>query len=803
MLILLWHLVNKIATLSCPASDAFPVPHEWYQPGDLIIGGMVSLILYHFYEIQFQEHPSLKPYQLPLIIPKFYQHVLALAFAVKEINEDSQILPNITLGFHIYDSYYNPRMTYRTTLDLLFRSKEFVPNYKCDSHKNLMAIIGALETDTSSYMAETINVYKIPQLIYGSFAQEEFQTTKLSSLYCMVPNEDHQYIGVIQLLLRFGWKWIGVFATDNYGEHFLPKLQPLLSQNGICLAFTQKLSQRAHLEDLPELFDVISSISNKLIDQKSNAFLVYGESFTIVWLRSVVFLRDPENKESASFRKVWILMNPIDFILTGIQRNWDLQMFHGALSFSVHSREVQGFREYLQVIKPSTHKDGFLQDVWEQLFDCSFPNAESPSMINETCNGEENLEALPGPLFELQMIGHSYSIYNAVYTVAHSLQQTVRSRSKQREIPRFEFPDLQPWQLHPFLQGISFNNSAGERVFLNQKREATGGFDIINLITFPNRSLQRVRVGQLDPSAPRGKELFIDEDLIVWHPAFNQVLPLSQCNDHCSPGSWKKGAEGKQFCCYDCPPCPEGKVSNQNDMDDCFECSEDCYPNKEKKGCILKPVVFLTFEETLGIGLTSSALSFFVLTSWVAISSVLAKTITVVVAFMATKPGSPMRKWVGRRLAFSAVLSCSLFQVCICALWLSTSPPFPELDLYSEAKEIILQCNEGSSSFFYCVLGYMGILAIASFTVAFLARKLPDSFNEAKFITFSMLAFCSVWVSFVPAYLSTKGKAMVAVEVFSILSSSTALLGCIFLPKCYIIFFRPELNHREQLIRRN
>ncbi|KAK9398138.1 type-2 vomeronasal receptor [Crotalus adamanteus] len=685
-------LVYKVATLRCPSSNAFLVPHEWYQPGDFIIGGIASHMVYHFFEMEFNEHPARRLNDVPVIITKFHQHVLALAFAVKEINEDFQILPNITLGFHIYDSYINPKMTYRTTLDLLFKSQEFVLNYKCDSQKKLMAIIGGLDFDTSSYIAEIMGFFKFSQLTYGSLAQDAFQTSKLSSLYFMVPKEEHQYIGIIQLLHHFRWTWIGIFAVDNNnGENFLQKMQSLLSENGICSSFIERLPQLVHLEDFPEVYHKISITSINLMNSKANVFLVYGESWAIMWLRTVTFLADRETKEMALFRK-----------------------------------------------------------------------------------------------------------------------------------------------LHSFLQGISFNNSVGERVFLNEKGKATGGFDITNLFTFPNRSFQRVRVRKLDLQAPKGKELLIDEDAIVWNPVFNQALPLSRCNDPCFPGYWKKGIEGEQFCCYACVPCPEGKISNQNDMDDCFECSEDQYPNKEKNGCILKVMVFLTFEENLGIGLASAALCFFFLTSWVlgtfikhrytpivkannrfltytllvsllllAISSVLAKTITVVLAFMATKPGSQMRRWVGKRVAFCTVLSCSLFQVLICIIWLSTSPPFPELDMYSELQEIILQCNEGSAFFFYCVLGYMGILAIASFFLAFLARKLPDSFNEAKFITFSMLAFCSVWISFFPAYLSTKGKAMVAVEIFSILSSSAALLGCIFFPNCYIIIFRPDLNHREQLTKRN
>ncbi|KAM9330291.1 vomeronasal type-2 receptor 26-like [Gastrophryne carolinensis] len=290
------------------------------------------------------------------------------------------------------------------------------------------------------------------------------------------------------------------------------------------------------------------------------------------------------------------------------------------------------------------------------------------------------------------------------------------------------------------------------------------------------------------------------------------------------------------------------------DSEICHTCPDNEWPNKAKDKCVLKLQeylsyddivallssvfslllfigalfingIFILFRDTPIVKANNRSLSFILLISLklsllsvflfigrpsdiscklrqicfcvfftVALSSVLAKTTMVCISFKATRPNSSWSKCVGAKLPNSVMGVCSSIQVLAGTVWLSSNPPFQDFDIYSFPEKIVVYCNEGSVLAFYFMLGYMGLLATVSFILAFMVRTLPDIFNEAKYITFSMLVFCSVWVSAIPAYLSTKGKNVVIVEIFATLTSSAGVMCCIFLPKCYIILRRKDMN---------
>uniref|UniRef100_A0A3B4YES4 G-protein coupled receptors family 3 profile domain-containing protein n=1 Tax=Seriola lalandi dorsalis TaxID=1841481 RepID=A0A3B4YES4_SERLL len=413
-----------------------------------------------------------------------------------------------------------------------------------------------------------------------------------------------------------------------------------------------------------------------------------------------------------------------------------------------------------------------------------------------------------------------------------------------------------------YLQMVNFTTSFGDQVSFDENGDASPIYDIMNWQWLPDGRITVQNVGEVKKSAFKGEELTLDEDKIFWN-FDSKEPPRSVCSESCPPGTRMARKKGEPECCFDCIPCSEGKISNKSDSMKCTSCPEDFWSNPKRDHCVPKKAEFLSYHEPLGICLTTtsllgtficavvlgifiyhrstpmvrannSELSFLLLVSlklcflcsllfigrprlWtcqlrhaafgisfvLCVSCILVKTMVVLAVFKASKPGGGASlKWFGAVQQRGTVLVLTCIQAAICTCWIVSASPAPHKNTEYHNDKIVYECVVGSTIGFAVLLGYIGLLAILSFLLAFLARNLPDNFNEAKFITFSMLIFCAVWVAFVPAYVNSPGKYADAVEVFAILASSFGLLVALFGPKCYIILLRPERNTKKAIMGR-
>ncbi|XP_070592629.1 vomeronasal type-2 receptor 26-like [Erythrolamprus reginae] len=803
-------------------------PWSYYRPGDHLISIVITATEISHTILLFNK----PPYNQSDLIVYFI-------FNIQMVNKTPQLLHNLTLGYNIHDNYLNTHGTSDALLDILSTGEGNVPNYSCGRKDNLLTLVDGAERDISIQMSTLVGLYKVSQISLEIASESLSDKSQFPFFHSTFPKQGFQYPGIVQLLLHFRWTLIGIFASDTEkGQNFMRTFTPLLVRNEICVVISQQFSTTTPTESFREAMSKWRQV---------NVFVHFTE-YDPILDRILPFHLTFEGLPGATDGKVWIMTG---LGMYEIKKDRLLKYIHSIWNYIFASKGRS--KDY--AFEPNLFLNPQFED---ESFECFLSKHVFSVKGRRRCTETSPLGIQKeGSKFQIPNDEHYYSF---VKTVAHALDTAYSSNSRRKGKEGEESlgaPRLQPWQFHPFLEKNEFYNLSEFKLYMDQNGEITADLGIMSLLVFPKQNLIKMILGEFIR-----QRLIFYQDAMSELKLRNKSLPQSICVEKCHPGFVKRAREGKPVCCYDCIPCPEGTISTQEDMEKCTKCPDDKYPNEDQIQCIPKVLTFLSYKEYLGILLVIFALLLFLTTYIVlfifikyretpivkannrdlsyillgslllcflssflfigqprkvscllrqtvfcivfsvAVSSLLAKTIMVVLAFLATKPGNQVKKWLGKSLANSIILSCSTVQIITCSSWLGVSPPFPDSDLHSQPGEIILKCNEGSVVMFYITLSYMGFLAVICFLVAFLARNLPGGFNEAKLITFSMLVFCSVWVTFVPTYLSTKGKYLVAVQVFSILASSAGLLGCIFIPKCYIIILRPDLNTREQLTTR-
>ncbi|XP_030600102.1 extracellular calcium-sensing receptor-like [Archocentrus centrarchus] len=830
-----------------------------HKTGDVVLGGLFQV---HFFssvpDLSFTAEP-----QQPTchgVYPLGFKLAQTMAFAINEINRNSNLLPNVTLGYTLYDNCLELGIGFRAALSLASgQEKKIILNDICAGNPPVIGVVGDSSSTNSIAISNVLGLYRVPMVSYFATCSCLSDRQKYPSFFRTIPSDAFQVRAMIQILKHFGWTWAGLLVSDDdYGLHAARSFQSELSLSGEgCLAYVEVLPWDKETNELRR-------IVNGMRKSTARVVIVFEHPSRMINLMEEVVrqhLTGLQWMASEAWTESAVLQTPHFMPYLG-----------GTLGITIRRGEIAGLREFLLQIRPDLHYNSsygnsMVNQFWEFTFQCRF--APAPAGWVEgggaLCTGQENLENVNSEYLDISNLRPEYNVYKAVYALAYSLDDMLRCKPGRGPFSGNSCATLQtlkPWQLIYYLERVNFTTSFGDQVSFDENGDVVPIYDVINWLWLPDGNTKVQYVGEVKRSAFKGEELILDEDKIFWNFE-SKKPPRSVCSESCPPGTHMVRKKGEPECCFDCILCSEGKITNKSNSLDCTSCPEDYWSNLQRDQCIPKKTEFLSYHDPLGICLTAtsllgtficavvlgifiyhrstpivrannSELSFQLLLSlklcflcsllfigrprlWtcqlrhaafgisfvLCVSCILVKTMVVLAVFKASKPGGGASlKWFGAMQQRGTVLVLTSVQAAICTTWLVSSSPVPHKNTQYHNDKIVYECAVGSTVGFAVLLGYIGLLAFLSFLIAFLARNLPDSFNEAKLITFSMLIFCAVWVAFVPAYISSPGNLADAVEVFAILASSFGLLITLFGPKCYIILLRPEMNTKKAIMGR-
>ncbi|XP_076002408.1 vomeronasal type-2 receptor 1-like [Genypterus blacodes] len=829
----------------CELFGRFNMP-SLFKQGDLMIGGIFPV-----FNKDISSTSSFKREPPGAECTGFYMRAFrwtqVMIFAIEEINRDATLLPNISLGYKILNSCSSPPNTLRAALTLASGTEEKESTSLCPPA--ISALIAESGSSQSIAVAGTLGSFQVPVVSYFSTCACLSDKSKYPTFFRTIPSDYYQAKALAALVKHFGWQWIGAIQSDSdYGRQGILAFTKEVKKLGVCIAFVGTVYRTYKREKYLDVVKMIKQSTVKVI----LAFIPKTDIYPL--MKEVV----KQNITGIQWigSEAWITAASLSTPET-------YRSFGGTIGTVVQKMAMPKLKPFLTNISHySDLGTAFVGDFWEVLTGCKPPLLGKVSR-NQTkkklCKASELLLNTKDAFFDISELRVTYNVYKAVYAVAHALHHLVfcEPAGVKAVRPCLNLSEIQPKQVSHHLHKVNFKNDYGDTVFFDEKGDPPASYDIINWQLIDGQ-VQHVILGHFSSTANKDYELSIKEENIVWRTG--TVVPKSVCSNMCPVGTRKAPIKGKPICCFDCFPCADGTIANSTGSADCTPCPQEYWSNEKRDKCILKTIEFLSYHEPMGIAITvvsllgallslstmfvfiryketpvikasNSELSCFLLfslftcflcpltfigrpTVWtcmlrhtafgvtfaLCISCVLGKTIVVVTAFKATIPGNKVAGKFGPAQQRIIVGSCTFIQIVICVLWLTLNPPFPDMVFRYSSTKIVSECNTGSEAAFYAVLGYIGLLAIVCLVLAFLARKLPDNFNEAKFITFSMLIFCAVWITFIPAYVSSPGKFTVAVEIFAILSSAFGLLLSVFAPKCYIILIKPERNTKKHVM---
>ncbi|KAF0036160.1 hypothetical protein F2P81_011472 [Scophthalmus maximus] len=643
---------------------------------------------------------------------------------------------------------------------------------------------------------------EIPQISYASTAPELSDDRRYDFFSRVVPPDSFQAQAMVDIIRALGWTFVSTIASEgSYGEKGIEAFTQLSKEaGGICVAQSLKIPHNPKMEDYDK------AIQQLLETQHSRAVIIFASEEDI---RGVLNATKRANQVG---HFLWI----------------------GSDSWGAKSR----FDEYFTALTlENNRRNVWFAEFWEENFDC-----QERIGINSKYEQE----------------GKVQFVIDAMYAMAHALHNMQRDLCPDHLGICPQMESAEGRTLLKYIRNTSFNGSAGTSVVFNKNGDAPGRYDLFQFQMTNSSTPEYKVVGQWVESL----QLRLEE--LQW-PDGEQDVPISVCSLPCKTGERKKRVKGMP-CCWHCELCDGYQY--QYDETSCRLCAYNMRPNPNRTACQPIPIVKLewhspwaiipVFLAMLGIIATIFVMATFVRhndtpivrasgreLSYVLLTGIfLCYIITFLMIAMPDVAVCAFRRiflGLGMCISYAALLTKTnriyrIFEqgkqtvtaprfisptsqiaitsslICVQLLgvlvWFAVDPPNTIID-YDEQKTVnpmlargVLKCDITDLQII-CSLGYSILLMVTCTIYAIKTRDVPEDFNEAKPIGFTMYTTCIVWLAFIPIFFGTAQSAeklyiQTTTLTISMNLSASVALGMLYMPKVYIIIFHPEMNVQKR-----
>ena len=539
------------------------------------------------------------------------QEIEAMLFALDSINADSELLPNLTVGYDIRDTCYSTNIGLDEAIDLIIASdridiescdcESMVANAANVSVAPTLGMVGALSSRVSVPVANLGRLFRVPQISYGSTSPLLNNRNRHSYFYRTIPPDDLQAKAMVELMLYFNWTHIStIYSNDAYGQPAIAELHSLADENEICIDLNEPVEESFVSGDYERLVQ-------RLISSDANVVVIFAAQ------NMAEKILEKVSATSASQRFTWIASDTWARSLT-TARKFN-ETVAGMFGVSPLSPNVEEFTNYLSQLTV----DSNMRNPWYKDLFAAFANCSLETNSRKYCNRNQSIT-------ELQNFHQSVyvsQVIDAVYTFAHALQNFLSENCEQ---PLFwnrannscqgQRRQLNGSALLEYIAAVNITSPTDPdgRILFNGLGNVEGKYEILNYQArdvSTSRQFDFYQVGIWDSSVSNDSQQAALQlnTTIAFHFGLNSSGNIayspqdSQCTV-CTRGQYHQPVVSS--CCGTCLPCLRQNYSDDPTASRCKNCSEfgEMWGNNPTEGsdsCVQIPETHLSFSHPLSI----------------------------------------------------------------------------------------------------------------------------------------------------------------------------------------------------------